>query len=235
MDNRGIFLASVAGLAALLTAWGSGYYLAALNYPDQERYQTYRYAADKPADIYSAWPARIDTKPNEYRAPCDKPKGRDESDLCAQWRAAKAGEISAFWTKWSVIVGFGGMIGLFWTLYYTRKAVEDMVLDCPLDDFDYRDLFGGPDGKTLLTLGPGTQKYHVSVNIPWDRIDVTKIHLFYGWIEYDDIVGSGKRHRTEFCYRIVGGSDETGNPVDLQQIGPFNGMDECCYRKPQTK
>lgn len=124
-NNRGAFLVCLAGLAALFTAWGHGYYLAALNYPEEQRHQPYRYAADEPAKVDLAGPAGINAQPYEYRTPCDYPKGRDESDLCAQWRAAKAAEDGAFWTKLGVWVGFGGMIGLFWTLYYTRKAVED--------------------------------------------------------------------------------------------------------------
>jgi len=118
-------LAAAAGGAALLCAFGTGYYLAALNYPEEKQHQPYRYAADKPSEIDPALSLTVGAKPQKFRSPCDNPKGRDESDFCAQWRAAMAAEDSAFWAKWSFWIGLGGIIGLFWTLYYTRKAVED--------------------------------------------------------------------------------------------------------------
>lgn len=125
-SNRGKGIAAVAGVALLFITFGLGLYVGALNYPEQQRYQPYRYASDKPAEIDPTLPAgQVGAQPQEYRSPCSNPKGHDESDLCAQWRAAKAGEDSAFWAKWGFWIGLGGMIGLFWTLYYTRMAVED--------------------------------------------------------------------------------------------------------------
>lgn len=128
-SNRGKGIAAVAGIVLLFITFGLGLYVGALNYPEQQRYQPYRYAPDKPSEIEPTLPAgQVGAQPQEYRSPCSNPKGRDESDLCAQWRAANAGEDSAFWAKWGFWIGLGGMIGLFWTLYYTRKAVEDTGL-----------------------------------------------------------------------------------------------------------
>lgn len=114
-------------LAALLLTtfglgWMSGY---VLNNPGEERYQPYRYAADKPLVIDSATPRGAHANPLEHRAPCDNPKGETESDLCAQWKAANAAEHSAFWTKWGFWIGVVGSALLLWQIMLTRIAVED--------------------------------------------------------------------------------------------------------------
>lgn len=123
-SDRSFVLAGVAGITAICISFGIGVYAGALNYPDEERHQPYRYASDKPTEVDPSARRSVGGKPLEYRTPCNNPKGRDESDLCAQWRAAQAAEQSALWAKWSFWVGLGGVIGLFWTLYYTRKAVQ---------------------------------------------------------------------------------------------------------------
>lgn len=125
-NNRGKGIAVVTGIVLLFLTFGFGLYAGALNYPDEQRHQPYRYAAYKPAEVDPALPSRlIGPEAQEYRSPCRDPKGASESDLCAQWRAAKAAEDSAFWTKLGFWVGLFGMFGLFWTLYYTREAVAD--------------------------------------------------------------------------------------------------------------
>lgn len=119
------FLIVAAGLAATLIAFGLGSYITALIYPQEQRYQAYRYAADKPQEAETAPSGRANSQSFEYRTPCSKPKGRDESDLCAQWRAAQAAENSALWAKWGFWITIAGTFGLYWQIYYTRKAVED--------------------------------------------------------------------------------------------------------------
>ena len=119
-SDRSLIAPAIIGLVA--TSFGLGA-LVSLNEADTERYQSYRYAADKPQDIDPAAP-RPSPQSLEYREPCEQPKGRDESDLCAQWRAAKAGEQSALWAKWSFWIGLAGLFGLLASLYYTRKAVQ---------------------------------------------------------------------------------------------------------------
>ncbi|RYG54952.1 hypothetical protein EON80_31335 [bacterium] len=123
-SNRAAFLVTLAGLSALITAWGSGYYLAALNYPQKERYQPYRDTANKPAPTDSA--IRLDASPEtfKYRAPCNDPKGRDESDLCAQWKSANAAQDSAFWAQWGVWITGIGIVGLLVTISQGRLALS---------------------------------------------------------------------------------------------------------------
>lgn len=60
---------------------------------------------------------------SELNRPCDPPKDQRDSDLCAQWKAADAARDAADWTRWGVVLGVLGTLGLFWTLLYTRKAV----------------------------------------------------------------------------------------------------------------
>lgn len=119
---RSVF-AALAGLAALLCAFGSGYVGGSLQYPDDHRQERYRYASDKPQEV-DPTANEPPAEALEYREPCKEPKGRDESDLCAQWRAAKAGEQSALWAEWSFWVGCGGLLGLMLSLYYTREALK---------------------------------------------------------------------------------------------------------------
>ena len=118
-------LAALAGLAALFVAFGLGSYVTALNYPEEQRYQSYRYAAEQPQQVEAAAAGQSNAHPLQYRAPCHQPEGQGESDLCAQWRAAKAAENSAFWTKWGVWIAVIGSSLLLWQIALTRKAVED--------------------------------------------------------------------------------------------------------------
>ena len=118
-------LAALAGLAALFVAFGTGLYLASLNYPHEKRYQPYRYSAEQPAQVEAAAAAKPDAQALQYRTPCRQPEGQGESDLCAQWRAANAAEDSALWTKWGVWIGIIGSTLLLWQIMLTRRAVED--------------------------------------------------------------------------------------------------------------
>lgn len=118
-----LILAALGGLLLFMT-FGYGYMLAALNYPEQERYQTYRYAADKPQEVDPTLPRPATAKPLEYRAACDEPKGRDESDLCAQWKAARAAEASALWAKASFWLGLAGTLGLVATLWFNYRFLR---------------------------------------------------------------------------------------------------------------
>lgn len=57
--------------------------------------------------------------------PCRKMRGREESDLCAQWKSARAAESGAYWTMVGAIVAVFGIGGLIWNLSYTRAAVKE--------------------------------------------------------------------------------------------------------------
>lgn len=119
-SDRSFLAPAIFGLAA--TCFGLGSLTNLLNQPNEQRYQSYRQTSDQQPE-FSPGSATPKLERFEYREPCQEPKGRDESDLCAQWRAAKAGEDSALWAKWSVGIGALGLVGLFVSLWYTRRAV----------------------------------------------------------------------------------------------------------------
>jgi hypothetical protein len=115
-------LAFAALIAALALAFGLGLYVSGLNYPD-EGYQTYRSGQndkERPVAPVTNVAATI-----VERTPCNQPQSETESDLCAQWRAAKAGERSADWTVYGFWATLAGIALLTWQLILTRKAVTD--------------------------------------------------------------------------------------------------------------
>lgn len=118
----GAFFAAI-GLA--IVSFGLGAMLVASNESNKERYLPYRYIQEQPARMEPPLAGSPDAQSFQYRIPCREPKSESESDLCAQWRAAKAGEDSARWTKWGVWVGVIGSLFLLWQIILTRKAVED--------------------------------------------------------------------------------------------------------------
>lgn len=119
---RGIIAALIGCVA--LTSFGLGSYVTGLNKPDEQGHQRYRYAADKPLELDPSVASKSQSKALEYREPCREPKGREESDLCAQWRAAKAGEDGAFWAKWGFWATCAGIIGLIATILQGRAGLS---------------------------------------------------------------------------------------------------------------
>jgi hypothetical protein len=117
------FLAALAGLAALFTVFGLGVMLGAgSSVSNEQRYQSYRYAADKPLEFTATGPGEANSRDPEYREPCREPKGSSESELCAQWRAANAGENSAFWAQWSFWVSGLSAAGILAALILTINS-----------------------------------------------------------------------------------------------------------------
>lgn len=112
------FFPLVGVLLALGVVWGLGYLNGrASNDTQSERYQSYRYA---PGDPQAARATLADkSKPPEYRSPCQKPEGETESDLCAQWKAARAAEVGALWTKVGSVIGIFSALGIVVALVLT--------------------------------------------------------------------------------------------------------------------
>lgn len=104
---------------AILLAWGVGFVTGqdGSNYAREDRYQPYRYAADNEQNAQAALTDQA--KPVEYRRPCRDPKGNSESELCAQWKAARAAETGALWTERAFWVGIIGAIGIIAALLLT--------------------------------------------------------------------------------------------------------------------
>ena len=122
MSNGYRSLGIAALTAALLIAFGLGAYWIGLPYP-QKRYQPYQ-SSQKVENGATETVSDIAASVVE-RTPCNNPQSEGESDLCAQWRAAKAAEKSADWTMWGVLSGMVGISFLLWQIMLTREAVKD--------------------------------------------------------------------------------------------------------------
>lgn len=92
-----------------------------------------------------------------------------------------------------------------------------------------KDCFSGP---ALGFIGPGASAHSQHVDIPVPLLDfVTRRlgHVYvWGWADYDDVVESGRRHRTEFCFEIL----KDGDLMSYRPYGKFNGADNECNRQP---
>ena len=224
---RGVIAA--AGLACLLIVFGVGLYVGTLNYPNEERHQEYRYTDKDIADAQIS--ARPDMpKSKKYKAPCEKPYGKDESDLCAQWRAAKAAENSAFWAKWGFWIAIVGAVGIVAALLLTidsnriardtarRQLRAYMVVDTVTGDI-------GSDGITArlrwINCGQtpafdvsGDVKLHISTEPNFDDISIrnqakTTVGAGKGFsisdaLPYSEFENkSGDTEEIWFCARLV--------------------------------
>lgn len=117
---RSIAFAALA--VALLLAFGLGAYVTGLPNP-QERYQPYQGSQSNEQGPLAAV-ANVAAGVMK-RTPCQNPESETESDLCAQWRAAKAAEKAADWTLYGVIASAMGISLLLWQIVLTREAVKD--------------------------------------------------------------------------------------------------------------
>lgn len=64
--------------------------------------------------------------------PCGPNWYGSKDDLCAQWKAADSAAEAATWANWQLWLSGAGIVGLLFSLYYTRKAVlvaEDATKD----------------------------------------------------------------------------------------------------------
>lgn len=71
-------------------------------------------------------------KPAKQQEPCGPRRYHSDDDLCAQWKAADSASDAAQWAWWQTILSALGIVGLLFSLYYTRKAVlaaEDATRD----------------------------------------------------------------------------------------------------------
>lgn len=59
----------------------------------------------------------------KYKPPCLEPQNHDRCDLEAQWKAADAADKGAWWTEIQAVFSAFGIIGLIFSLFYTRRAV----------------------------------------------------------------------------------------------------------------
>jgi hypothetical protein len=89
----------------------------------------------------------------------------------------------------------------------------------------FKPLIVGPHSTSLAPL------LDIEPGILRQARDMQGRILIWGWAEFDEVFGNGKRHRTEFCYQVV----VAGSPaswVGFSQHRAYNGVDEDCARKP---
>lgn len=124
MSSRYIFLIIAAFTGLACWVFVMGYVAAASNYPQTDIYQLYERPDTEPRETL---PNRSAAERGKYREPCNLPKSREDSALCAQWRATKAAEASVVWAERAFWLSIAGTIGLLITLHYTRKSVNAAI------------------------------------------------------------------------------------------------------------
>jgi hypothetical protein len=75
------------------------------------------------AETDAAKPTKA-VEPSEYYQPCGQRGSEGNSDLCAQWSAAKAASDAAKWAWWQLWLSGLGVLGLGITLWFNFKALK---------------------------------------------------------------------------------------------------------------
>lgn len=116
-------VAAFAGLGLSFWLFFCGWLLGASLHPHEQKYQPYAYATAHPESIYTSGAKHTGgIEAPQYRQPCSNPKGQEESDLCAQWKAANAAEEGALWAKWGVWIAGASTIAVAIAIYLTIEA-----------------------------------------------------------------------------------------------------------------
>lgn len=126
--SRGSFAAII---VALVLAFAAGITVTALDYRSdyQERYPSYT-AVSENGGTTSRNLSRSERATN--KVPCSGPQSREESELCAQWRAATGTKQAARWALWQLLLSLLGVIGLGFTLWFNKRAI-DLALESGRD------------------------------------------------------------------------------------------------------
>lgn len=105
----------------------------------------------------------------------------------------------------------------------------ELPADCGFPDY------GTPHG---IIIGPSAVMEGSSLRISIARLQKMRAgeaHAYiWGWVDYSDIFIKTQRHRAEFCMEI----EVSGNPIykeggfKYRVHGPFNGIDDDCFRPP---
>ena len=110
------FIATL-GAAALIFELGGS-----LGADEPHRYPHYRESSAQAQSAPAIAASDHSIKPFEEKEPCRNSGSRDESNLCATWRATYAAEQSARWTRWQAILAVVGIAGLGFTLWFNLEA-----------------------------------------------------------------------------------------------------------------
>jgi hypothetical protein len=88
------------------------------------------YACYNQQELWDALLARLPSEPEPYEPNCQTPQGREEADLCAQRRMAKAAEELVTLTDRQIWIGAIGLGAILFTILLSiraTRAAEDQV------------------------------------------------------------------------------------------------------------
>ncbi len=115
------YIVAIVGFLIVL-AIGAGVYRASIWVDGPNRYPEYR---ESPQEVQGRLPALSlaqASRAAKDRQPCENITGRDQSELCNQWRSAEATERASRWAWWQMVFSFFGIIGLGVTLWFNFEA-----------------------------------------------------------------------------------------------------------------
>lgn len=104
------------------------------------------------------------------------------------------------------------------------------------NDFRYPD-YGNRD---RISIGPDATMHSTTFDLTVEQLQMirdgdSRLYI-WGWVEYNDIFDGTERHRSELCFEIM----VVGNPIyntpeafRYRRHGPFNGIDDECFYRPQ--
>lgn len=112
-------------LGAVAYSFQFGVGLGHLTAPQPTPYPTYQEIRQNQLDITKSLE---DSQPHHIeKTPCLNPIGQNESDLCAQYRAANSAYESARWAKFQFWLSLIGAIGLIGTIILTVRATNAAI------------------------------------------------------------------------------------------------------------
>jgi hypothetical protein len=127
-----------------------------------------------------------------------------------------------------------------------RRVINHVSYDVfaapPAANFAYPDRWiGAQQPFVSFLIGPRASVQGEEVRIPVNLLEGTRrggarVYV-WGWVEYSDALRDTPRHRTEFCVWL----DPQGDPrvpspghVIARFVGPHNGADDDCMKRPTT-
>jgi hypothetical protein len=124
--SKGVQLVIVSLVAlTFMLAFCIGLYGGVLFDSHPERFQSY---SDIREEDGRPTPAiKLAAEPPQEHTPCLDMESRDESDLCAAWRATAAAEWSSRWAWWQLLFSGLGILGLVATVFQGQKALRNAV------------------------------------------------------------------------------------------------------------
>ena len=94
--------------------------------------------------------------------------------------------------------------------------------------------------KDKISIGPNATMHSTTFDLTVEQLQMirdgeAKLYI-WGWVEYNDIFDGTERHRSEFCFEIMVVGNPIYNTPDMfryRRHGPFDGIDDECFHRPQ--